>query len=66
MTIVSGLRNKGGESSRSARHHGRHLAVLLSARKDREADSDLGITADQLAARHFGTDTPLPSLEIDR
>ena len=28
MTIVSGLRNKGGESSRSARHHGRHLAVL--------------------------------------
>ena len=36
----------------SARHHGRHLAVLLRRQGPRAATK--GITADQLAARHFG------------
>jgi hypothetical protein len=63
MTIVSGLRNKGGESGDP---HGIMAGTWLSCygTKDRSADSDLGVTADPLAARHFGKDTPLPSLEI--
>jgi len=63
LTIVSGLRNKGGESGDP---HGIMAGTWLSCygTKDRNADSDLGVTADQLAARHFGKDTPLPSLEI--
>jgi len=63
MTIVSGLRNKGGESGDP---HGIMAGTWLSCygTKDREAGSDLGVTADQLAAREFGKDTPLPSLEI--
>lgn len=63
MTIVSGLRNKGGESGDP---HGIMAGTWLSCfgTKGREAGSDLGVSADQLAARQFGGDTPLPSLEI--
>ncbi|MET0292876.1 MAG: DUF1552 domain-containing protein [Steroidobacteraceae bacterium] len=63
MTIVSGLRNKGGESGDP---HGIMAGTWLSCfgTKGRESGSELGISADQLAARHFGSDTPLPSLEI--
>jgi hypothetical protein len=62
MTIVSGLRNKGGESGDP---HGIMAGTWLSCHgvKGREQGSDLGISADQLAARHFN-DTPLASLEI--
>jgi len=62
MTIASGLRNKGGESSDP---HGIMAGTWLScvAPKERNA-GDRGITIDQLAARHIGQDTPLPSLEI--
>jgi hypothetical protein len=62
LTIVSGLRNKGGESSDP---HGIMAGTWLScaAPKDRSS-GDRGITADQLAARHIGQGTPLPSLEI--
>src|ERR1041384_1163345 len=47
MTIVSGLRNKGGESGDP---HGIMAGTWLSCfgTKDRIADSDLGVTADQL------------------
>ena len=64
MTIVSGLRNKGGESSDP---HGIMAGTWLSCCRRRRPDreGDLGTTADQLAARHFGADTPLPSLELD-
>jgi hypothetical protein len=63
MTIVSGLRNKGGESGDP---HGIMAGTWLSCfgTKGRETGSDLGVSADQLAARHFGKDTPLSSLEI--
>jgi len=63
MTVVSGLRNKGGESGDP---HGIMAGTWLSCfgTQGRKADSELGVTADQFAARHFGTDTPLPSLEI--
>ena len=63
VTVVSGLRNKGGESSDP---HGIIELSWLSCvgPGGRSADSDRGVTADQLAARHIGQETPLPSLEI--
>jgi hypothetical protein len=63
VTIVSGLRNKGGES---ADPHGIMAGTWLSCygTKDREVGKDRGITADQLAARALGGSTPLPSLEL--
>ncbi len=61
LTIVSGLRNKGGESSDP---HGIMAGTWLSCYGIKDRKEDLGTTADQLAARHFGADTPLPSLEL--
>jgi hypothetical protein len=61
LTIVSGLRNKGGESSDP---HGIMAGTWLSCHGIRGREGDLGTTADQIAARHFGADTPLPSLEL--
>ena len=63
VTVVSGLRNKGGESSDP---HGIMAGTWLSCvgPKGREGTGDRGVTADQLAARHIGQDTALPSLEI--
>jgi len=61
-TVVSGLRNKGGESSDP---HGIIAGTWLSCvgPNDRES-GDRGVTADQLAARQIGQDTALPSLEL--
>ena len=63
VTVVSGLRNKGGESSDP---HGIMAGTWLSCvgPKDRDGTGDRGVTADQLAARHIGQDTALPSLEV--
>ncbi|MBX5462489.1 MAG: DUF1552 domain-containing protein [Steroidobacteraceae bacterium] len=62
-TIVTGLRNKGGESSDP---HGIIAGTWLSCYgpANREAGGELGVTADQLAARYIGQDTTLPSLEL--
>ncbi|MFO7276070.1 MAG: DUF1552 domain-containing protein [Pseudomonadota bacterium] len=63
VTVVSGLRNKEGESSDP---HGIIAGTWLSCVNPRNPDrgGDRGVTADQIAARHIGQDTPLPSLEI--
>jgi hypothetical protein len=61
LTIVSGLRNKGGESSDP---HGIMAGTWLSCYGIRDRRDDLGTTADQLAARHLAGDTPIPSLEL--
>jgi hypothetical protein len=65
VTVVSGLRNKGGESTNP---HGIIEETWLSCvnpnDRDRGAEGLKGVTADQLAARHIGQDTPLPSLEL--
>jgi len=61
LTIVSGLRNKGGESSDP---HGIMAGTWLSCYGIRDRKEDLGTTADQLAARHLAGDTPIPSLEL--
>src|SRR5262245_57307945 len=64
VTVVSGLRNKGAENS-----GGPHATTELSwlsahGRPGRTAAGTAGITIDQIAAKHIGQGTPLPSLEI--
>jgi hypothetical protein len=64
LTIVSGLRNKPGETPEP---HGYIEMTWLSCVKPWDhgkAGADSGVSADQLAARHIGQDTRLPSLEL--
>src|SRR5829696_3059526 len=63
VTVVSGLRNKGGESSSP---HGIVEETWLNcvAPGRRNAKTGVGVTADQIAARHIGGGTALPSLEL--
>jgi hypothetical protein len=63
VTVVSGLRNKGGESSSP---HGIIEETWLScvSPRLRNAKTGVGVTADQIAARHLGKDMSLPSLEL--
>ncbi len=62
MTVVSGLGNKPGESSAV---HAIVPATWLSCEHPRQSHAPYGgVTIDQLAARHIGQDTPLPSLEL--
>jgi hypothetical protein len=64
LTIVSGLRNKQGETPEP---HAYIESTWLSCVKPWEhgaAGPDAGVTADQLAARHVGQETRLPSLEL--
>jgi hypothetical protein len=63
VTVVSGLRNKGGESSSP---HGIIEETWLScvSPRLRNAKTGVGVTADQIAARHLGKETSLPSLEL--
>jgi hypothetical protein len=64
LTIVSGLRNKPGESPEP---HGYIEMTWLSCVKPAEhavASPDSGVSADQFAARHIGQDTRVPSLEL--
>jgi hypothetical protein len=63
VTVISGLRNKGGESSSP---HGIIEETWLSCVNPRKRDpkTGIGVTADQIAARHLGKATSLPSLEL--
>ena len=63
VTIVSGLRNKAGEGGVP---HGITEETWLNCvhPRQRSVDKGIGVTADQLAARHLQKDTPLPSMEI--
>jgi len=63
VTVVSGLRNKGGESSSP---HGIIEETWLNCVSPRRRDpkTGVGITADQIAAKHLGTDTSLASMEL--
>jgi hypothetical protein len=62
LTVVSGLGNKPAESSAV---HAIVPATWLSCEHPRQTHAPLaGVTADQIAARHIGQDTPLPSLEV--
>jgi hypothetical protein len=63
VTVVSGLRNKGGESSSP---HGITQETWLNcvSPRQRNTKTGAGVTVDQIAARHLGKDTSLPSLEL--
>lgn len=64
MTIVSGLRNKPGETPEP---HGYIEMTWLTCVKPWDfgkAGPDSGVSADQIAVRHVGQDTRLPSLEL--
>jgi hypothetical protein len=62
MTVVSGLGNKPAESSAV---HAIVPATWLSCEHPRQSHAPFGgVTIDQVAARHIGQDTPLPSLEV--
>ena len=64
LTIVSGLRNKPGETPEP---HAYIESTWLNCVKPWEhglSSADAGVTADQLVARHIGQDTRLPSLEL--
>jgi hypothetical protein len=63
VTVVSGLRNKGGESSSP---HGIIEETWLNCVSPRRRDpkTGVGVTVDQIAAKHLGKDTSLPSLEL--
>jgi uncharacterized protein DUF1552 len=63
VTVVSGLRNKGGESSSPHGIIEETWLNCVSPRK-RDAKSGVGVTVDQIAARHLGKETSLPSLEL--
>jgi hypothetical protein len=54
-----------GADASAAANHSRSSAVFLSgAKPDEGARPSLGETADQVAARAIGQDTPLPSIEL--
>lgn len=65
VTVVSGLRNKGGESSNP---HGiieeTWLSCVAPDSRDRAPGGMRGMTADQIAAQQIGQTTALPSLEL--
>src|SRR3712207_2485354 len=62
LTIVSGLRNKAGESpSPHAIIAGTWLGCVAPTPGQAP---NAGQSADQIAAQHIGQDTPLPSLEL--
>src|SRR5262245_14795973 len=63
VTVISGLRNKGGESSSP---HGIIEETWLNcvSPRQRNAKTGVGITVDQIAAKHLGQTTSLPSLEL--
>jgi hypothetical protein len=62
MTIVSGLRNKGGESNTP---HAIIAGTWLGCVKPTKThDPHAGTTVDQMAARVLGAETAFPSLEL--
>jgi hypothetical protein len=62
MTIVSGLRNKAGESP--APHAIIAGTWLTCMHPPASQQPHVGPSADQVAAKYIGQDTPLPSIEL--
>jgi hypothetical protein len=64
LTIVSGLRNKPAESPDPHGQIERTWLTCTAPSQAGVASPDAGVSADQLAARHIGQETRLPSLEL--
>jgi hypothetical protein len=63
LTVISGLRNKGGEGGTP---HGYTEETWLSCvlPRNRNVANGRGMTVDQIAARFIGKNTTLPSMEV--
>jgi hypothetical protein len=64
LTVVSGLRNKPAESPEPHEFIERTWLSCVSPKEAGVIGPDAGVTADQLAVRHIGQETRLPSLEL--
>jgi hypothetical protein len=64
MTLVTGLRNKPAESPEPHEFIERTWLSCVSPKQAGVIGPDAGVTADQLAARHIGQETRIPSLEL--
>jgi hypothetical protein len=64
LTIVSGLRNKPSESPEPHAFVEQTWLSCVAPTGAGVAGPDAGVTADQLAVRHLGQETRLPSLEM--
>ena len=67
LNVISGLSLPlayGDDASAGANHTRASACFLSAAGPTSSGQPRLGITLDQVAARHIGQDTPLPSLEL--
>src|SRR5438045_8234789 len=64
MTIVSGLRNKPAETPEPHAYIEQGWLTCVKPWDFGKAGPDCGVSADQIAVRHVGQDTRLPSLEL--
>jgi hypothetical protein len=64
MTIVSGLRNKPAETPEPHAYIEQGWLTAVKPFDFGKAGPDCGVSADQMAVRHVGQDTRLPSLEL--
>src|SRR5262245_33801026 len=64
MTIVSGLRNKPAETNEPHGYIEQGWLTCVKPWDFGKAGPDSGVSCDQIAARHVGQETRLPSLEL--
>jgi hypothetical protein len=64
LTIVSGLRNKPAETPEPHGYIEQGWLTCVKPWDFGKAGPDSGVSADQIAVRHIGQDTRLPSLEL--
>jgi hypothetical protein len=64
LTVVSNLSHASAAGADAGAEHARSAAIYLSGGKPQRNAVRLGVTVDQVAARHIGQDTPLPSVEL--
>jgi hypothetical protein len=64
LTIVSGLRNKPAETPEPHAYIEQGWLTCVKPWDFGKAGSESGVSADQIAVRHVGQDTRLPSLEL--
>jgi hypothetical protein len=64
LTIVSGLRNKPAETPEPHAYIEQGWLTCVKPAEFGKAGPDSGVSADQIAVRHVGQDTRLPSLEL--
>src|SRR5437773_7193463 len=64
LTIVSGLRNKPAETNEPHGYIEQGWLTCVKPWDFGKAGPDSGVSADQVAVRHIGQDTRLPSLEL--